>query len=62
LFLDAQTGFVAGAYGQFLATTDGGRTWTPRRVIEEDYFLNRITAGPTGTLYLGRTRHSAAVH
>jgi photosystem II stability/assembly factor-like uncharacterized protein len=51
-FLDVQTGFVAGAYGQFLATTDGGRTWTPRRVIEEDYFLNRITAGPTGTLYL----------
>jgi photosystem II stability/assembly factor-like uncharacterized protein len=51
-FLDAQTGFVAGAYGQFLATTDGGRTWTPRRVIEEDYFLNRITLGPAGTLYL----------
>ena len=51
-FLDAQTGFVAGAYGQFLATTDGGRTWTPRHVIEEDYFLNRISAGPTGTLYL----------
>jgi photosystem II stability/assembly factor-like uncharacterized protein len=51
-FLDTQNGFVAGAYGQFLATTDGGRTWTPRRVIEEDFFLNRITAGPTGTLYL----------
>ncbi len=51
-FLDAQTGFVAGAYGQFLATTDGGHTWMPRRIITEDYFLNRITAGPTGTLYL----------
>jgi photosystem II stability/assembly factor-like uncharacterized protein len=24
----------------------------PRRIITEDYFLNRITAGPTGTLYL----------
>jgi len=51
-FLDSQTGFVSGAYGQFLATNDGGRTWTPRHVIDEDYFLNRITAGPTGTLYL----------
>lgn len=51
-FLDAQTGFVAGAYGQFLATTDGGLTWTTRRIIDDDYFLNRITAGPTGTLYL----------
>jgi photosystem II stability/assembly factor-like uncharacterized protein len=51
-FLDAQTGFVAGAYGQFFATTDGGRTWAARHVLDEDYFLNRITAGPTGTLYL----------
>jgi len=51
-FVDAQTGFVAGAYGQFLATADGGRTWTQRHIIDEDYFLNRISAGPTGTLYL----------
>ena len=51
-FLDEQTGFVAGAYGQFLATTDGGRTWTRRRIIEEDFFLNRISLGPTGTLYV----------
>jgi len=51
-FLDAQNGFIAGAYGQFMATTDGGRTWTERRVIDDDYFLNRISVGPTGTLYL----------
>ena len=51
-FLDAQTGFVVGAYGQFLATADGGRTWTTRRIIEEDYFLNRISIGPSGTLYI----------
>ena len=51
-FLDSQTGFVVGAYGQFLATVDGGRTWTLRRIIDDDYFLNRITAGPTGTLYI----------
>lgn len=51
-FLDAQTGFAVGAYGQFLATTDGGRSWTQRRVIEEDYFLNRLSIGPAGTLYI----------
>ena len=51
-FLDAQTGFAIGAYGLFLATTDGGRTWTPRRVIDQDYFLNRISIGPGGTLYI----------
>ena len=51
-FLDAQTGFVAGAYGQFLATGDGGRTWTQRSIITEDYFLNRLSLGPDGTLYL----------
>ena len=51
-FLDARNGFVVGAYGQFLATVDGGQTWTARRIIEEDYFLNRITVGPAGTLYI----------
>ena len=51
-FLDAQTGFVAGAYGQFLATSDGGRTWTQRPVITEDFFLNRVSRGSDGTLYL----------
>ena len=52
LFLDAQTGFVVGAYGQFMATADGGRTWTPRRLSEDDYFFNRLTRGPDGTLYI----------
>jgi photosystem II stability/assembly factor-like uncharacterized protein len=51
-FLDAQTGFAIGAYGLLLATADGGRTWTPRRVIDQDYFLNRLTIGPNGTLYI----------
>ncbi|HUJ43379.1 MAG TPA: YCF48-related protein [Opitutaceae bacterium] len=52
LFLDTQTGFAVGAYAQFLATADGGHTWTPRRIIEDDYFFNRISRGPTGTLYI----------
>jgi photosystem II stability/assembly factor-like uncharacterized protein len=52
LFLDAQAGFAVGAYGQYLATVDGGITWTQRRIIEQDRHLNRITAGPAGTLYI----------
>jgi photosystem II stability/assembly factor-like uncharacterized protein len=55
-FLDAQTGFVAGAYGQFLATSDGGRTWTQRPIIAEDYFLNRLSQGSSGTLFLAGER------
>lgn len=55
-FLDAQTGFVAGAYGQFLATSDGGRTWTQRPIIAEDYFLNRLSLGSGGTLFLAGER------
>jgi len=51
-FLDANTGFAIGAYGLFLATTDGGRTWTQRKIIDQDYFLNRITIGPGGALYI----------
>jgi photosystem II stability/assembly factor-like uncharacterized protein len=51
-FVDAQTGFVAGAYGQFLSTADGGRTWTQRPIITEDFFLNRLSRGLDGTLFL----------
>jgi len=51
-FLDTQTGFAVGAYGQFLATTDGGRSWAQHRIIEEDYFFNRLSIGPAGTLYI----------
>ena len=51
-FLDAQTGFAVGAYGQFLATSDGGRTWTQRPIITEDFFLNRVSLGSDGTVFL----------
>ncbi len=52
LFLDRATGYAVGAYGQYVATADGGRTWSPRTILAEDRHLNRITAGPTGTLYI----------
>jgi photosystem II stability/assembly factor-like uncharacterized protein len=52
LAVDAQRVFAVGAYGLFAATEDGGRTWTRRKITDDDYHLNRISRGPTGSLYL----------
>lgn len=52
LVLDARRVIAVGAFGLCLTTTDGGVTWTPRRLLDEDYHLNRLTRGPDGTLYL----------
>jgi len=52
LAVDAQHVFAIGAYGLFVSTADGGRTWTQRKIIDEDYHLNRISRGPGGTLYI----------
>ncbi len=54
--LDASEVIAVGAYGLCLATSDGGRTWSPRKVIDDDMHLNRITRGPTGTLYIAGER------
>lgn len=50
--LDARRAIAIGAFGLCLATADGGTTWTPRRVLEEDLHLYRISADHDGTLYL----------
>ena len=52
LALDAEHAFAIGAYGLFLATTDGGKTWARKKITEDDYHFNRLTRGPSGTLYL----------
>ncbi len=52
LVLDADHVIAIGAFGLYLATTDGGHTWTQRRLLDDDYHLNRLSRGPTGTLYL----------
>ncbi len=52
LALDPQRVIAIGAYGLFVTTADGGKTWQRRKVIDDDYHLNRISRGPTGTLYL----------
>ncbi|MBI5693515.1 MAG: hypothetical protein HZC55_25855 [Verrucomicrobia bacterium] len=50
--LDPRRAIAVGAYGLYVSTADGGRTWERRKIREEDSHLNRITVGPTGTLYL----------
>ncbi len=52
LALDAQRVIAVGAYGLCLASTDGGKSWARRKVLDEDYHFNRLSRGPTGTLYL----------
>jgi len=52
LALDERHVIAVGAFGLCMETTDGGVTWQSRLLLEEDYHLNRLTRGPTGTLYL----------
>jgi photosystem II stability/assembly factor-like uncharacterized protein len=50
--IDERHVIAVGAYGLCLTTEDGGHTWAPRKLVDSDYHFNRITRGPTGTLYL----------
>lgn len=50
--LDERRAIAVGAYGLFASTDDGGNTWNPRKIRDEDSHLNRISAGPTGKLYI----------
>lgn len=52
LALDDRHVIAVGAFGLCLETTDGGATWQQRRLLEDDYHLNRLTRGSSGTLYL----------
>ena len=52
LAIDHDRAIAVGAYALYLSTGDGGKTWNRRKLGEEDYHFNRITRGPTETLYL----------
>jgi len=56
LALDPQHVIAIGAYELFLSTADGGKTWTRRKIVDDDNHLNRLSRGPTGTLYLAGER------
>ena len=47
-FADAERGLAIGAYGELLATSDGGDTWETRAIREgDDFHLNQIAAART---------------
>ncbi len=50
--LDARHVIAVGAYGLYVSSADGGRTWVRGKISNDDFHLNRISRGPTGTLYL----------
>lgn len=50
--LDEQQVIAVGAYGLYYSSRDGGQTWAQRKIREEDSHFNRISRGPSGTLYL----------
>jgi len=52
LALDDRRIIAIGAYGLYVTSGDGGQTWVRRKIIDEDYHLNRLTRGPGGTLYI----------
>jgi photosystem II stability/assembly factor-like uncharacterized protein len=54
--LDPKRLFAVGAFGLFWSSVDGGRTWTPRELLEEDLHLNRITVGDNNALYIACER------
>ncbi|MDB6126866.1 MAG: hypothetical protein JWM35_762 [Verrucomicrobia bacterium] len=56
LALDAQHIIAVGAYGLFVSSDNGGQTWTRRHISDDDFHFNRITRGPTGSLYLAGER------
>jgi len=56
LALDATNAIAIGAYGLCLVTADAGQTWTRRELSREDVHFNRITRGPSGTLYVAGER------
>lgn len=56
LALDTRRVIAVGAYGLYVVTADGGATWTLRKPVDDDCHFNRISRGPTGTLYLAGER------
>lgn len=55
LFTSAKVGWVVGAFGQFLHTSDGGVSWesySPRIDNPGEFHLNALAAGKTGEVFI----------
>jgi photosystem II stability/assembly factor-like uncharacterized protein len=54
LFMTRDTAIAVGAYGAYYESADGGRSWTPRKVVPDDKHLNAILeVGDGGLVILG---------
>lgn len=51
-FENEEHGIALGAYGLYLTTEDGGRTWQQHRIDEEEPHLFAIAHARDGTLYM----------
>jgi len=51
LMLDAKSGIAVGAYGSYYETADG-KTWNPRKVLEDDKHLNAVVKLADGKLVI----------
>ena len=52
LALDEHQIIAVGADALYAESHDGGLTWTKRKIGDADRHFNRLTRGPTGTLYI----------
>jgi len=61
LYMTKDVAIAVGAYGAYYESADGGKTWNPRKVIQDDKHLNAILElggghllllGETGTILL----------
>lgn len=51
-FADQLRGIAVGAYGTYLATSDGGATWNQRDIDEEGPHFFDLARAPSGSLYM----------
>ncbi len=51
-FADGKRGVAIGAYGLFMETSDGGTSWQPGMISENDFHHNAIAESPDGRLYI----------
>ncbi|MFT3810430.1 MAG: YCF48-related protein [Micropepsaceae bacterium] len=55
VFTSPTHGIAVGGFNYAAETTDGGKTWTPRRLVKtasDDFHLNAAFAGPDGSLFV----------
>jgi photosystem II stability/assembly factor-like uncharacterized protein len=45
-------GYAVGAYGSFYFSTDGGATWQPKKIVDDDMHINALAHSPNGALFV----------